>query len=242
MNGSWIRCRRPVPAPRLRLCAFAYAGGGATVFHHWAEAFGPEVEVVAVQLPGRQERLREPALRRTSPIIHHLAAELDQLPPAPLALLGVSFGGALVWELAARLVDRGQEPRLFLLASRSPALAPRPPLLHPRSDADFLDALIEQYGVSLEMLRDRQLWEIAGPSLRADIEAMETRPIALAPLPLSATLLVGSDDPGRGDHGKAAWSTALSGELEELVLPGGHFFVETARARVLAEVGSRLGS
>ena len=51
------------PAP-VQLFCLPYAGGGASAFRRWPAEFGPDVEVLPVQLPGRENRISEdPALQ-----------------------------------------------------------------------------------------------------------------------------------------------------------------------------------
>ncbi|WP_043225454.1 thioesterase II family protein, partial [Burkholderia glumae] len=42
---------------RVRLVCFHYAGSGASMFAPWAAALPDAVELLAVQLPGRENRL-----------------------------------------------------------------------------------------------------------------------------------------------------------------------------------------
>ncbi len=50
---------KPNPQARFRLFCFPYAGGGASLFRHWANRLPSEIEVYAVQLSGREDRLAE---------------------------------------------------------------------------------------------------------------------------------------------------------------------------------------
>lgn len=50
------------PVPHLSLVCFSPAGSGGTMFLSWQEELPDEVEVLAVELPGRSSRLREPPI------------------------------------------------------------------------------------------------------------------------------------------------------------------------------------
>ncbi|MEV4443203.1 thioesterase domain-containing protein, partial [Streptomyces sp. NPDC049577] len=52
-DSAWIKRYRPVESPRLRLICLPFAGGTAGAFHGWARALPDDVELVAVQYPGR---------------------------------------------------------------------------------------------------------------------------------------------------------------------------------------------
>jgi surfactin synthase thioesterase subunit len=69
----WLVRPRPNPRAALRLVCFPYAGGSATVFRTWPDALPPEVELLAVALPGRDARAREPRFDRLTPLVASLA-------------------------------------------------------------------------------------------------------------------------------------------------------------------------
>ena len=49
----------PNPSARMRLFCFPYAGGNAATYRPWAEALTADVELVAVDPPGRANRIHE---------------------------------------------------------------------------------------------------------------------------------------------------------------------------------------
>jgi surfactin synthase thioesterase subunit len=59
-------------------------------------------------------------------------------------------------------------------------------------------------------------------------------------LPCSITALGGDADPVVRTTDIAAWRAATSGPFEWLILEGGHFYVNTARQRVIEAVRRRL--
>ena len=52
------------PPPRVRLVCIGPAGAGACFFHGWGAALPDWVEVLPVELPGRNTRIREPKQAR----------------------------------------------------------------------------------------------------------------------------------------------------------------------------------
>lgn len=66
MNTLWVKRSKPNPQARLGLFCFPHAGVGASIFRDWANHLPGEVEVCAVQLPGREDRLVETPFARLS--------------------------------------------------------------------------------------------------------------------------------------------------------------------------------
>ena len=118
----WFAGRTPNAQARLRLFCFPYAGAGASVFRAWTGAFGPDIEVCPVQLPGRETRHHEPSLRSFNELVPAVAAGLEPWLDRPFALFGHSLGGVVAYETARWLeATLGRSPaHLFISARRAP--------------------------------------------------------------------------------------------------------------------------
>src|SRR4051812_7546548 len=101
--SPWVSIFRPNPRARLRLFCFPYAGGSSLIFRQWPGELPPDVELCAVQLPGRGGRLRETPFKRMSPLVEALAEVLPPFFDRPFAFFGHSMGATIGFELARRL-------------------------------------------------------------------------------------------------------------------------------------------
>src|SRR5690349_9195522 len=90
VTNRWWITPRPRPDATWRLVCFPHAGGDAPVYHPWAAALPAHIELVAVRLPGRGARLREPAFNRLEPLVAALKPALTSLGDRRLALFGHS--------------------------------------------------------------------------------------------------------------------------------------------------------
>ncbi|HEX3785278.1 MAG TPA: thioesterase domain-containing protein [Pseudonocardiaceae bacterium] len=60
-GGSWIRpLRDSARRSQVHLVCFPFAGGSAGYFHSLARSLEPDISVLGVQYPGRQDRRHEP--------------------------------------------------------------------------------------------------------------------------------------------------------------------------------------
>src|SRR4051812_44785367 len=179
MPGSWIEFRPKRHDAQARVLCVPYAGGSAQVYHMLARSMPENIEVGAVQLPGRWDRRREPLLTKVSDASGPLADEITQLSPMPFALFGHSLGGLIAFETARILArdTRLQQPRaLIVAAADAPAEKPSRPQLHTLADDEFIEKQIDRYpgGISPAVLAEPDLLEMLLPILKADMKMYET--------------------------------------------------------------------
>ena len=93
--------RERAAAPAL--IALPPAGGNAGTFRGWDARLPADVELLAIQYPGRQERQDEPFVTDVEAMLCAIDDALLPLLDRPFALIGASLGGMLAYELAARL-------------------------------------------------------------------------------------------------------------------------------------------
>jgi medium-chain acyl-[acyl-carrier-protein] hydrolase len=235
----WLPYRRPRPAATLRLFCFPYAGGAASAFRGWAEALPEDVEVCAVQPPGRERRLVERAFVRMEPLVEALATALEPLLDRPFLLLGHSLGAKMAYELTRELMRRGAPLPRHLIASgsRAPHMPSDDPPVHRLPDDELVRELHRLGGTPAAVLASEELMSLLLPLLRADFELNETyRPGLEAPLPVPLSAYGGTEDPECPPETIAGWSAHTAAPFRQRMVPGGHFFLHERRDDLLDEV------
>jgi surfactin synthase thioesterase subunit len=228
-TGS-IWWRRPVPRPGagLRLLCFPPAGAGASTFRAWGGLL-PQVEVLAVQYPGRQDRFAEPCPERMPALADAIAAAVAADLPGPVAFFGHSMGAVVAYEVARRLAAVGvPEPR-HLVVSAHPAPT-RERSSRPAADTDeaVLDYLRMLGGANAALLDDPDLRELTMPMVRADLRLIGAYRYAPGPpLACPVTAVVGAADSTCGAVDVVDWAARTTGPFDLAVLPGGHFYLES---------------
>jgi len=220
--------------PRRRLFCLPYAGGGAGVFRHWASspAFPDDVELVAAQLPGRESRVREPALDAIEAIV---AAVLPLVPgedALPYALFGHSMGALVAFELACRLEAEGRGPsHLFVSARRAPDEPDDRPPLHELPELEFLDEMQRRYGAIPEAVRrEPDLLALLLPTLRADLRAIERYELsASVTLRCPIDVYGGADDQHPLPVQLEGWQRFGDGPVRLRLFAGDHFYLTAQR-------------
>lgn len=244
MNSSWLQRFTPRPNARARLFCFPHAGVGAAVYRQWPAGLPMDLEVCAIQLPGRANRLQEPPIASIPALVQALLPALQPHLDLPFAFFGHSMGAVLSSEVARALHEaRGPVPRHLFVSGRRPPHWPNPdPLLHTLPDDAFVAQINQRYGgIPAELLEHADLMELLLPCLRADIAALEKhKPSARPPLPVPLSVFGGTEDRLTPREHLDGWRGETTGAFRVRVFPGGHFYLEARRDELLADLSATL--
>jgi surfactin synthase thioesterase subunit len=239
-DTRWVRRLRPTPdgVARCRLVCFPHAGGAATAYAPLAQALPPSIEVLALQYPGRQERLAEPCLDSIDDLVAAIVPELRPYLEGPFAFFGHSTGAIVAYEII-RLLERedGVAPVGLIASGRRGPSTRRNEHVHWGGDRSLLREVARLGGTPPELLADPEVQQMMLPALRGDYKAIETYEWQPGP-PLGCPIwaVLGSDDPLATESEAAAWRAQTSAGFELHVLPGGHFYLVDQQPALVALV------
>jgi medium-chain acyl-[acyl-carrier-protein] hydrolase len=244
-SAAWFLCPRPNPNARMRLFCLPFAGGGASTYHGWPHALPGEIEMRAVQLPGREARLGEPRARSARALAQSIAGALEPYLERPFALFGYSMGALLAFETARELRRRGRPLpiHLFVAAMRAPHLPGKVPPLASLSQEELLRGVRHYYQPPEEAFQIPELLELFLPVLRDDIALVDAYAYYDEP-PLSCAIdaYVGEDDRSTDVDSASLWGRHGTGPFALDTFPGGHFFLQGALPQLQRKVAARLRS
>jgi medium-chain acyl-[acyl-carrier-protein] hydrolase len=241
-NDVWIKRSRQDPQTCFRLFCFPYAGGGASFFRTWRERLWPEIEVCAIQLPGREDRLTETPFANLSSLIDALAEVLHPYMDFPFAFFGHSLGSLISFELIRRLCrQKAPGPRhLFVSGSRAPQIPNPDPPIHQLPDAEFIEELRRFNGTPKAVLNNPELMELFLPLLRSDIRLHETYVYGHeAPLDCPISAFGGLEDEEVSREELSAWHDQTRSRFRMRMFPGDHFFLDGKESDGLLEIISK---
>ena len=200
------------------------------MFRTWARALLPAIEVCPVQLPGRENRLRESPYTDILPLAETLAGQIRLYSEKPYAMYGHSMGALLAFELA-RTLQRQNAPlplTLFLAAHRAAHLPPRRPSIHALPDKELIQALRHLGGWQEEVTVDQELLDILLPTFRADLTLCNLyRYSSDTPLNCPFQLYAGRDDTDVSPDDMESWGEHSTQSSRLRIFPGGHFFLRS---------------
>lgn len=224
-------------AAALRLFCLPYAAGGATAYRSWPARLPSWVDVCPVQLPGRESRAGEPPFTRFDELVPELAGGLEPWLELPFALFGHSLGAGLAFELCRWWRRRGRPlPRLLCVSgSAAPQMYERRTKLSHLTDGELVRELRRYQGTPDEVLDSEELLLLVMPVLRADFELLDTyRHVEEPPLDCPIVAFAGAADHDVSATEVEAWRVHAARRFTVRTFPGGHFFVHSHEAEVLA--------
>jgi surfactin synthase thioesterase subunit len=229
VRSPWFPYRSAETGAEIRLFCLPPAAGVASGYRPWLARLAPRIEVVPVQLPGRESRFAEDPVTSAAELVDRLVAAIDPEIAAGqrFALFGHSMGALLAYDLACAL---GRPPAHLIVSAHVPAhllaLKPRRTDVARMSDPQLRDYLARNGGLDGELLGNAELLEILLPLLRADLTVCESyrwtpRPRLAVPI----TALGGADDPNAPARLLGQWSELTTGGFRCALLPGGHHYL-----------------
>jgi myxalamid-type polyketide synthase MxaE and MxaD/epothilone polyketide synthase D len=248
MSEGWLPAALLRTDAHTRVFCLPHAGAGASAYRSWANELPPELQLCAIQLPGREHRLAEPPIDDAAALVRELVSGLRPFLDRKFVVFGHSMGALLAFELACQLRRAGlpQPSHLFVAAHRAPHLpfgagelqeAP----VHQLGPREFRAELRRLEGTPEAVLANEELMQIAEPVLRADFKLCETyvyEPVD--PLDIPISVFGGDSDPKVSALVLQAWREHTRAPLSLRMLPGGHLFLQSARAELVSAILSDL--
>jgi medium-chain acyl-[acyl-carrier-protein] hydrolase len=242
-DNPWVLKYQTRPNARVRLLCFPHAGSSAAAFGPWASRLPEDIDVWAVEYPGRGTRRPEAPFVRMHALVAALLEGLGPELTPPFAIFGHSMGGLIGFEFARQL--RRHSPSrpvaLFVAGCRAPSLPSRKRPLHALSDQELLEELKALNGTPDEMLRNVELTRLFLPALKADYELVDTyvhRPAATCGCRIFA--YGGAADRETLPEELRPWALETDVPLVARLYAGDHFFLRGAESEVLRDLTADL--
>lgn len=231
----------PNPAAALQLFCFPFAGGSAATYRPWLNHLHRDIELIAVQLPGRGSLLDAPPYDNMQELAAALCAQIKDHIDGPYIFFGHSLGSKIAFELACELQrQRCPLPRHFFASGAGAPFKPRRAApIHTLPDAEFMRRVGALNGTPAKVLQNKELMQFMLPMLRADFKLVETylgnRDCVL---PTALTILGGDRDAAVAREDLLAWQEVFCGRIDVKIFAGGHFFINQYTAEIAASINA----
>ena len=241
---KWIRCFQASPNASGVLLCFPHGGGTASAYRTLAEALFPRIELLAVQYPGRQDRIGDEMMSDIGAIAEQVVCESTPPAGSRLAVFGHSMGATVAFEAARRFEQQDHALAALFVSGRTAPSVVQPTTLHLERDQALLDDMRRLGGADsnvVQMLVENpDLAEMVLPSVRNDYRAVETyryRPGPDVSCPIVA--IRGDSDPSVSGTDIRLWSKFTTGSFDTREFSGGHFYLDDHVDEIASLVGSR---
>ena len=239
-QNPWLICFKPVIEPKLRLFCIPYAGAGPGIFRTWHEQLPPDIEVCAIQLPGRERRIREPLIDDLFKLFPCLVEAILPYLDQPFAFFGHSLGALICFELSRQLITiNAPTPfHLFVSACRAPQIPNPNPSIHQLPEPEFLEAIRAYNGTPQAVWQNRELMSIYSAILRADLTMNETYiynypQSSHKPFKFPISAFGGEQDHLVNMQNLESWRWQTAANFSLQMYPGAHFFLKDQQQELI---------
>lgn len=251
VESPWfLNCaKKKDDAVRVRLFCFPFAGGSAASYFPLSRQITGDVDVFAVQLPGRATRFNEPCLSNLRSVVDNLTQAIQPFLDKPFVFFGHSMGALIAYEVCCALYHSQQAlpQRLMLSACSAPHVKGRDKALHELPTEAFWQEIKTINGTPEAVLTNSELLELIEPTLRADFRLVyewrqQSSTSQKLVLPVPFELFAGKDDPSVTPSQLQEWARYTTYSPTLHCLAGDHFFIHESSATLSNILSTSLAS
>jgi acyl transferase domain-containing protein/surfactin synthase thioesterase subunit len=235
-TASWIAYHKPKPNSYLRLFCFHPWGSSASIFKNWSDELPPHIEVLPIQLPGRQQRLKEKPFTEFVTLIQVLGDFIHPYLDKPFAFYGHSMGALIAFELAYVVKQKYNiNPQyLFLGGAQPPSDVSFLNRIENLSQNQTLNYLLDISEIPEAIYNDKSLVEEFMEIFKADLQLLQSYcHKEQEPLDCPIYIFGGVDDASISEKQLSLWYRYTQNTFKLQMLPGKHMFLNTSRKLIL---------
>lgn len=241
-NSKWFPYLKPTSEHKFRIFCFHHSGAGASVFRKWLTFFSKNIDIVPVQLPGREGRFSEPFISRIDPLIEQLLPAILNLCDLPFAVFGHSLGGLLAYIVTLELEKYKLFPKhLYVSACLPPHEIQKRTPIYDLNDKKFLKVIESYRGLPSAILKNTDMLKLLLPRFRSDFELFESSTNFVdTSVNTPINVYYGSQDTVVPEKKIKTWDGYTTNSCIYKKYPGDHFFYQSLQEQVCQAIESNL--
>lgn len=220
-----------------RLLCIPYAGGGASFFSGWRKEVNENMDLLAVQLPGHEERFGEEFVSDIYTAASQIADVFeDEYKDKPFSVFGHSMGGLIGFETVKELEKRGIMPDYFFVSSTSIEDMSNIVKSTELDDDAFLQRVMLFGGIDKdsEALKYNEFFRMYLKILRADFGIIEAYTNDGEKIKTPICAMCGTEDPMESIEKMQGWKELTESEYTYKEFPGDHFYLKNQVKQVMS--------
>ena len=228
--SSWTDYYTKLEKADFRLFCIPFAGGGASKYAPWKRLVPEGVELVPIQLPGREKRVREHLADDCCELADRIAEAVSVISSdgLPFSVFGHSMGGILAYEVVKRLEKTEYSPEKCYISSTDPKGISGVRGINELSDEKLVEA-VSDYGAAadLEILKQfPRYFDMFMGIIRADLAMLEGyKPDIGNKIKTPIRALYSTGDKMINEDKMRIWRTMTSSDFKLYPFPGDHFYL-----------------
>lgn len=236
-NGWLVRRQQDAQPPvAQRIFCIHPVGAGASMFSHFIYQAPADTEVMAFQLPGRENRREEAAYTNMKQLVEDMVTAIRPYLDKPFVVIGHSFGGVIGYEMINYLIAQGAPaPRqLVVTGTIAPQLTTgwkRTEAIAKTAERSYSEEKIINI---LNYIDDVDFLRSILPVMRNDMPMIMSyvyEPKSAVSYPITA-FAAQQDEVVTVDQVKA-WQQQTQGEFQFEVVDGDHWFLSRNQELIL---------
>lgn len=242
-NHKWYLKYRPNSQASIRLFCFHHSGGGASTYYRWLDHISDKIELIGIQLPGRENRFTEPLENNIRDIIVKLGENFFPYREKPFFVFGHSLGALIGFEFVQFISQfYSISPCCIIVsAAKAPHLPYRRKALSQLDNATLKEELKAYNGIDMNILDNDELLSLFLPIIKSDFSILEKYQYSYSkPLPCDILALSGAEDLTVNEKEILAWSAHTTGNFKHLSFSGKHFFLRNHKKKIV-EMINKIG-
>lgn len=225
-----------------KLICFPYAGGGASYYAKWTKIFRT-IEVIPIQLAGRENRIRENPMVDINEIADIVTKEISPyLKSGNFSIFGHSMGGLIGFETAKRLENAGLSPQVCFISGTSGEDYSPLKSVREMNDAELMEH-VAKFGALNEkncLVRCPELLEIYSNILRADFSVVENYIPRQDKIHCPIVAMCGDSDPMETIEKMHDWKNYTESGVIYRQYSGDHFYIDDNLKKLYSDIYSIL--
>lgn len=236
---KWCITYKKNPQAILRIFCFPHSGGGASAYFPWVEKLSSLLELVSIQLPGRENRFYERLVNDLDVITTELCKEFEQYKEKSFIVFGHSLGALLCYEFVKSIHKFYNvfPKHMFVSAAKAPHLPFRMKKLSHLSDNELIEEISIYGEIDKTLKENSQILSMFLPVFRSDFSIGENYFYEeTPPRSFDITAFYGENDSTVREEEINAWKKHTVGHFKSISFEGGHFFIKDKQDEILKEI------
>lgn len=174
MDNKWILKSKNCLNNGYKIFCIPYAGAGATVYRTWQQLLGDEINVIPIQLPGRENRMGDPLIDNAKELAKQILEGIKKELTEHFSIFGHSMGGILAYELSILMEEEfGIYPDILFMSATTLTPRDESKIISNKNDYELAVYLSKSGGTALELINNHSFREAYFPIIRNDYKLVE---------------------------------------------------------------------